>query len=58
MELWQVASYRTMMGSIGKMQLQKSFSFGDGRDLFDTAWKYSLPENVAMKYQKFQGQYF
>ena len=36
-------SYRSIDGMV---KLQGSFLFGDGRELFDTALKYSQPENM------------
>ena len=36
-------SYRSIDGTV---KLQESFRFGDGRELFDTALKYSQPENM------------
>ena len=40
-DLPQLASKKLFINSDGMMQLQESFPFSDGRELFDTALKYS-----------------
>ena len=47
-DLLQLVSKELHMDYDGMMQLQESFPFSDGNELFYTALKYSFPENTCM----------